>query len=299
MAHYWICDASNRILGPLSLDSLRELVATGRVAEITQASRDGARWQSVDQIREIAEVLLQAASESTERAQRFKASRIRARLAGMRGRRAHEVFDLPRSASLQEHREAYFQLVKPFHPDKLPKETHPDLREASVEIFKSLSALMAEAERQWAPAPIPRPLSESSTDRRPVAPIKAEKVPTYGSEEFVGIKRGKEFIEATVRVNSQNVGIFTDHSLVNLATQGVFLPTRQKLALGTLLDLRFVFDHSSREIKARGRVVWENVGAASKTAPGFGVRLLRLDRADQQFLQQWVAEKSESTLSVS
>lgn len=299
MANYWICDASNRILGPLSLESLRELVATGRVAEITQASRDGARWQSVDQIREIADVLLQAASENGERAQRFKASRIRARLAGMRGRRAHEVFDLPRSASLQEHREAYFQLVKPFHPDKLPKETHSDLRNASVEIFTFLSALMAEAERQWAPAPIPRPLSESSTDRRPIVSAKAEKVPTYGSEEFVGIKRGKDFIEATVRVNSQNIGIFTDHSLVNLATQGVFLPTRQKLALGTLLDLRFVFDHSAREIKARGRVVWENVGAASKTAPGFGVRLLRLDRADHQFLQQWVAEESESTLSVS
>ena len=299
MANYWICDASNRILGPLLLDSLRELLATGRVSEITKASRDGARWQSVDQIPEIAEVLFQAASENGERLQRFKASRIRARLAGMRGRRAHEVFDLPRSASLQEHREAFFQTVKPFHPDKLPKGTHADLRDASVEIFKFLSELMAETEREMTRAPIPRQFSEYGTDRRPLGPPKAEKVPTYGSEEFVGIKRGKEFIEATVRVNSQNIGIFTDHGLVNLATQGVFLPTRQKLPLGTLLDLRFVFDHSAREIKARGRVVWENVGAASKTAPGFGVRLLRLDRADQQFLQQWVAEEGESTLSAS
>ena len=299
MGNYWICDASNRILGPLALESLRELVATGRVAEITQASRDGARWQPINQIPEVAEVLLQAASENGERAQRFKASRVRARLAGMRGRRAHEVFDLPRSASLQEHREAYFQMVKPFHPDKLPVGTHPDLRNASIEIFKFLSELMVEAERELAPAPIPRPLSESSTNRRPLVSAKADKVPTYGSEEFVGIKRGKEFIEATVRVNSQNIGIFTDHSLVNLATQGVFLPTRQKLPLGTLVDLRFVFDHSAREIKARGRVVWENVGVASKTAPGFGVRLLRLDRADHQFLQEWVAEEARSSLSLS
>jgi uncharacterized protein (TIGR02266 family) len=277
----------------LQLESLRELLATGRVAEITKASRDGARWQTVDQIPEIAEVLYQAATENGERLQRFKASRIRARLAGMRGRRAHEVFDLPRNASLLEHREAFFQTVKPFHPDKLPKGTHPDLRDASIEIFKFLSALMAETEREMTRTPIP---PQFSTDRRPP---KAEKAPTYGSEEFVGIKRGKEFLEATVRVNSQNIGIFTDHKLVNLATQGVFLPTRQKIPLGTLLDLCFVFDHSAREIKARGRVIWENVGVASQTAPGFGVRLLRLDRADQQFLQQWVAEESQSTLRVS
>jgi uncharacterized protein (TIGR02266 family) len=280
----------------LQLDSLRELLATGRVAEITKASRDGARWQSVDQIPEIAEVLYQAATENGERLQRFKASRIRARLAGMRGRRAHEVFDLPRSASLLEHREAFFQTVKPFHPDKLPKGTHPDLRDASIEIFKFLSALMAETEREMTRAPIPPQFREYGTDRRPP---KAEKVPTYGSEEFVGIKKGKEFLEATVRVNSQNIGIFTDHKMVNLATQGVFLPTRQKIPLGTLLDLCFVFDHSAREIKARGRVIWENVGVASQTAPGFGVRLLRLDRADQQFLQQWVAEETQSTFSAS
>jgi hypothetical protein len=54
------------------------------------------------------------------------------------------------------------------------------------------------------------------------------------------------------------------------------------------LDVRFLFENSPREIKARARVVWENVGVAAKMVSGFGVRFLRLDKSDQMFIQQYV-----------
>jgi len=61
--------------------------------------------------------------------------------------------------------------------------------------------------------------------------------------------------------------MFTQHALVNLSTQGVFLPTSRPIPLGTLLDLLFVFE-DSHQITTRGRVVWENVGSLIADHPG-------------------------------
>jgi uncharacterized protein (TIGR02266 family) len=154
---------------------------------------------------------------------------------------------------------------------------------------------MVEAEAELT-APQPRSSSESSTSPRSKLPQTRDRLPTYGADQFVGIKRGPDFIEATVRVSPRNVGIFTDHSMVNLSTMGVFLPTTHHLPLGTLLDVRFVFENSPREIKARARVVWENVGVMAKAVSGFGVRLLRLDKSDQLFIQQYVDHESVAQL---
>jgi len=240
-------------------------------------------------------VVADGAAEGGARAQKFKAAQIRSRLAAMRGRKAHEIFGISRSSTLDHYRTAFFRLVKPFHPDKLSQDTHSDLRAASEEMFKFLSTLMVEAEAELT-APQPRSSSESSTSPRSKLPQTRDRLPTYGADQFVGIKRGPDFIEATVRVSPRNVGIFTDHSMVNLSTMGVFLPTTHHLPLGTLLDVRFVFENSPREIKARARVVWENVGVMAKAVSGFGVRLLRLDKSDQLFIQQYVDHESVAQL---
>ena len=292
MANYWICDSENRILGPLAVGTVRELVASGRVREISKVSKDGSRWQPVEEIPEVARAFAEALAEGGERAQKFRAAQIRSRLASMRGRKAYEIFGIPRHAALDHYRTAFFRLVKPFHPDKLADDTHPDLRNASVEMFKFLSTLMVEAETELkGQTSAPRSITQSTqTSTSPQTQLrkKQETLPTYGLEDFVGIKQGPELIEATVRVSPRNVGIFTDHSMVNLNTMGVFLPTRHQLAVGTLLDVRFLFENSPREIKARARVVWENVGVAAKMVSGFGVRFLRLDKSDQMFIQQYV-----------
>lgn len=297
MANYWICDAANRILGPLALSTVRELVASGRVREINKVSKDGKRWQSVKETPEIARAMAEGLAEGGERSQRFKAAQIRTRLASMRGRMPHEIFGIPRNSALDHYRTAFFRLVKPFHPDKLGEDTHPDLRDASVEMFKFLSALMVEAETEVGRQPSgPRTSAQTSTSPRTQLRQKEEKQPNYGPEEFVGIRRGPDFIEATVHVNPRNVGIFTDHSMVNLSSMGVFLPTHHEFPLGTLIDVRLLFENSAREIKARARVVWENVGVSARTVSGFGVRFLRLEKSDQMFIQQYVDAEALSQL---
>src|SRR5260370_16387641 len=100
----------------------------------------------------------------------------------------------------------------------------------------------------------PRSITQSTqTSTSPQTQLrkKQETLPTYRLEDFVGIKQGPQFIEATVRVSPRNVGIFTDHSMVNLNTMGVFLPTRHQLAVGTLLDVRFLFQNPPPQINAR------------------------------------------------
>ena len=39
MADYWIGDAEGRVLGPVSLDVIHELVSSGRLTRVTRASR--------------------------------------------------------------------------------------------------------------------------------------------------------------------------------------------------------------------------------------------------------------------
>ena len=41
MPEYWIGDVEGRVLGPVSLDVVQDLVNTGRLTEITRVSRDG------------------------------------------------------------------------------------------------------------------------------------------------------------------------------------------------------------------------------------------------------------------
>ena len=48
MSNYWIGDSVGRVLGPLTLQSLRELVSSGRLKAVTRASRDGERQHAVD-----------------------------------------------------------------------------------------------------------------------------------------------------------------------------------------------------------------------------------------------------------
>src|SRR5208283_5161217 len=38
---YWIGDAEGRVLGPVTLDIVQELVSTGRLQDVTRASTDG------------------------------------------------------------------------------------------------------------------------------------------------------------------------------------------------------------------------------------------------------------------
>ena len=310
-SRYWICDSGGRILGPLAIETLRQLLASGRVKDVVRVRKDSESWQRLEQVPEVA-----AALETAGELPQLEVARIRSWLGEFRSRPVHEVFGVACQASVEQYRLAYFRMVKAYHPARLPAGSPEELRSACVEMFQFLAKLMAAVERGGDVATPPNGSkngagsdgatppngSNSGVANNGATPpngskgvtsgsrgtaTQAQKRFSYGPDEFVGIAPGKNFLQATVRVTPQNVQMFTKHALVNLSTQGVFLPTSRPVPLGTLLDVRFEFEDSPHQITTRGRVVWENVGVTSMGA-GLGVRFIRLAKDDQEFIQRFV-----------
>jgi uncharacterized protein (TIGR02266 family) len=329
MANYWIGDAKDRVLGPIAFETLRELVSSGRIHGIVRISLDGQSWSPVDQHPEIATLQSAFASEARRAAERQEAQRLRVQLQAMQARPPHEIFGLPAGSDLDAHRAAFFRLVKHFFPDSLPPEAAPELREAYNEAFRFLTRLMSAIERQppaptskpkSVPAQPSRPppqlaaaTSKTITPRafrevrgpfrrKEVEPSHApeptrERIqeaatrPTYAAEEFVGLdRRGNDRLFVTVQVTVKTCGIFTENKLINLSTGGAFIPCNEALDLGEQVDILFKFGPPhSKEIAARGSVVWWNAGDARQPR-GFGVKFDHVDPADRSFIEEYLRE---------
>jgi uncharacterized protein (TIGR02266 family) len=311
---YWIGDAEGRVLGPVTLDVVQELVNTGRLQDVTHASTDGQRWGAPEQFPEILALLLHAPRpEAFLELERQEAGRVWDQLRGMQGKAPHELFHIEQGASVDAYRNAFFKLVKRFYPDRVRAQAHPDLRRAYSDAFHFLSRLMVHIENELAagrtvgalPAmrvtPLATPVAKPAqpvqfpTQERsrpairpsPKTPEPASR-PTYGATEFVGLERRDDRVEVTVKVNARNSAMFTQHPLVNLQSGGVFLACHTSLPLGTPVEVVFRFDEPAREIKARGRVILENAGADPRTPVGFGVRLVTLPDSEKNFVQAFL-----------
>lgn len=314
---YWIGDAEGRVLGPVTLDVVQELVNTGRLQDVTRASADGQRWGPPEQFPEILALLLHAPRpEVLLELERQEAGRVWDQLRAMQGKAPHELFNIEQGASVDAYRNAFFKLVKRFYPDRVRAQAHPDLRRAYSDAFHFLSRLMVHIENELAagraagpmPAmrvtplatpvaspvakpvqPVQFPAPERPKLRRPL-PKAAEPParPTYEAAEFVGLERRDDRVEVTVKVNARNSAMFTQHPLVNLQSGGVFLACHTSLPLGTPVEVVFRFDEPAREIKARGRVILENAGADPRTPVGFGVRLVSFRDSEKSFVQAFL-----------
>ncbi len=274
---YWVSDAEGRVLGPLPLQTLTELVAAGRIREVANVSRDGDRWVPLSAVPEVHSLFQGPEASAREQEEFKKANQLRTQLASLRNRPAHEVLGVLADATLEQHRTAFFALAKRFHPARLPPGTHPSLREACHETFQFLSDLMQTVEAHLTRWAVP-----AARDARPGAPAPAG--PRYEASDFVGLSKAGDGIEATIRVNSRTAGIFTEHHTVNFSNESVFLPTPHHLPLGTVLNVNLIFDNA-KQIRSRGRVIWENVNETAKAKLGFGVRLLSLEKQDRQFIR--------------
>lgn len=179
-----------RVLGPLTLQALRELVGAGRLRNAVRASRDGNTWMALQELEEIKDLLAQVKpSPSMEQQQ---AERLRTQLRGLQALRTpQEVFGVKAQVSLDEVRLAFFRMAKRFSPDHLAPDTHPDLRKVSEEIFNFLSQRMRDAEAAFAKGPAqargappvlgpstgtPPPLQEARTPP-PLTPVPAARTP--------------------------------------------------------------------------------------------------------------------------
>ncbi len=326
MANFWVSDSVGRVLGPLTLQALRELVGAGRLRNAVKASRDGNTWMALQELEELKDLLGQVKpSPSMEQQQ---AERLRTQLRGLQALKTpHEVFGVKPQANLDEVRLAFFRMAKRFSPDHLAPDTHPDLRKVSEEIFHFLSQRMRDAEAGFAKGGVPsRPappvlgpapggpptLQEARTPpsltpvpvARTVTPVPAAPVtpayrsvaskprpaaPSYSAEEFVGLaRREADKIHADVRVTPKSVGMFMDHPLINLATGGLFIPADRPLRLGTQVELTLRFEQPPRAIVVRSAVIWENAVDDGRQPRGYGLRLSELRAEERTFLQDFV-----------
>ncbi|WP_239989077.1 TIGR02266 family protein [Corallococcus macrosporus] len=167
---YWVADNLGRVLGPLALQALRELIASGRLKAAVRASRDGTNWVALPELPELRDLF--ASARPTPSVEQQQAERLRAQMRAMQSLPAHEVFGLKPTANLDELRLAYFRMAKRFTPDHLAPDTHPELKKVSAEIFDFLSRRMRDAEATWtqaAQAPRPPPPVVAAAPR-PVVP---------------------------------------------------------------------------------------------------------------------------------
>ena len=178
MPEYWVGDAEGRVLGPVSLDVVQDLVNSGRVTEITRVSRDGRNWGIPASFPEVMTLLLNAPSpEALLQSERQEATRVREQLRAMQGRPPHEIFRLDRNASVDAYRNAFFKLVKRFYPDRVRAQAHPDLRKAYADAFQFLSRLMVHIERELSsggpvsPLPTVRAVPSPPADDEPLTPV--------------------------------------------------------------------------------------------------------------------------------
>ncbi len=141
---YWVADNLGRVLGPLALQALRELISSGRLKAAVRASRDGNTWVALQELPELRDLF--AAAQPTQSVEQQQAERLRTQLRGLQNLAAHEIFGIKPHASLDELRLAYFRMAKRFTPDHMAPDTHPELKKVSAEIFDFLSRRMREAE---------------------------------------------------------------------------------------------------------------------------------------------------------
>ena len=283
----WIRDDAGRVLGPIGLAVLRDLVAAGRIARIQAASRDGQQFLPLKEVPEIADMLAKEARRADDK---LEADRIGNLLHEMKSRQPHEVFELPEGAPLDDYKSAFFRLAKQYHPQRLAPDALPELRLAYDSLFHFLAMTMAQVEVRLAAS---RPATGTPSAGRPAAGAPSASG-RYGAENFVGLVQRPDGTPALeIRVSATTAGIFVDNALVNLTKDGVFLPLQSGLPLGSLVELTFVFDDPPRTVTGRGRVVFENV--AGKTGkPGIGLKFVRLSDPDRAFLTDYVKRVQEA-----
>jgi hypothetical protein len=300
MAEYWIRDREARVLGPVGLNVVRDLVAAGRLKDIASISTDGQTWTALADFPGLADLMAAPAPSANDLAaqDQAQAKKLRDQLVQLRALPDEVVFKVPENSSAQLFRSAFFALAKKFHPDRVP-DGFPELRAACGEAVEFLSGRMNARVRSVQARPLPQlsPVAQlapepaparAPTRARPPAPEPPPPPKPFDASQFVGLER-KDMTRyaAKVRITRESVSMFTQNALVNVNNSGVFLPGRLA-PLGAEIDLLFQFSEPTRDIEAKGKVVWENA-QDPKYPVGFGVRYQKLRDDDTAFIKAYVA----------
>jgi hypothetical protein len=80
--------------------------------------------------------------------------------------------------------------------------------------------------------------------------------------------------------------------LVNLSLSGAYVAAEIALAAGEIVDIRFLFPGSTREVEIQGRVVWinrEQTHPVHSLPPGFGLSFENLREDSRAILTRALA----------
>ncbi|HLL55441.1 MAG TPA: DUF4339 domain-containing protein [Myxococcaceae bacterium] len=280
MSQYWIGDALGRVLGPVSLQAIRDLLSRGRLTNLTRASTDGRSWKPLADVPEVFALISSSVAQrpaptiglAAQPASPYadEIARITAELTRLRGLSAREQLGVAASAKVEDARTSFFTKVKQFHPTRLPPNPPPELQRAYADMFQQLSDAMALIEKEK------KTLAEAAT-------------PTYAAEQFLGWRREKDRVEVELELGPDNAHLVLNYPQASAANDGFYLPSRSPLPLLQEVEVTLKFKGSSREIRGKGRVVLDS---SREKLPGLGIRFLALSQDDRSFLQYFAKKAS-------
>ncbi|MBA3502516.1 MAG: TIGR02266 family protein, partial [Deltaproteobacteria bacterium] len=98
-----------------------------------------------------------------------------------------------------------------------------------------------------------------------------------------------------IKFKSETLEQFIERYAVDVSQGGIFIRTKEPLAVGTQMRFEFQLRDASPLIAGEGTVVWtrENDPSRPAIAPGMGVRFDRLAEGSQTVLERILAEKAK------
>jgi len=98
-----------------------------------------------------------------------------------------------------------------------------------------------------------------------------------------------------IKFKSETLEQFIERYAVDVSQGGIFIRTKEPLAVGTQMKFEFQLRDASPLIAGEGTVVWtrENDPSRPAIAPGMGVRFDRLGDGSQSILERILAEKAK------
>jgi hypothetical protein len=270
MSDYWLADADARVLGPISLEVLRDLAASGKLAEVRAVSRDGRSFAPLANFPEVVQALGPRLPDAVLAEQQAAIQRLRQWLGEIKNQPAHDVFRVPESATPDAFRAAFFALVKRFYPDRLSAEATVELRRACEDVFLALTQKMLDVERR----------------RVPAGP------PPMGKSEVSALAWRGGSIDIRLKVKAHDVRFFTWHPEVNFRFDSLYVETNEFAVPGTPVNLSIDFEGTSETMTAWGRVLRSEPGQAGNLPKGLGIKLLDLPESDRSFIRTWIARAS-------
>ncbi len=261
---YWLADSEARVLGPVSVEVIRDLATRGKLSDVRAVSKDGHQFVPLREVPELEAALAPPKGDDVARAQFDATRQIREWLASIVGRPTHEVLRLPPNASKEATRAAFFTLVHRYLPSRLPAEATPELRLACEDAFLVLSERMVDLERQARVTP------------PPVSPA----APLPPSASTVTWRGG--MVHVRFSLARDDARPFVMDPQASWQNDSIFVVSGERVMIGTPVEVTLGFEGHVTQIHASGRVV----GLTADV--GFAVKMLDLAEHQRSIIRTWV-----------